>query len=70
MKKLKRRICASNNPLANENIITPMEVIELLSQLPELKGCKVSLQNSSTGSLLFAIGNNLYEVEDKSVAVM
>ncbi len=70
MKRLRRRICASTNPLANECIMTPTDIIDFLSQIPELHGCAVSLEDSPTGSLLFVVGDNAFELVDSAQAVM
>lgn len=70
MKRLRRRICASTNPLANECIMTPTDIIDFLSQIPELQRCAISLEDSPTGSLLFVVGDNAFELVDSAQAVM
>lgn len=70
MKRLRRRICASTNPLANECIMTPTDIIDFLSQIPELHGCSISLEDSPTGSLLFVVGENVFELADSAQTVL
>lgn len=69
MKKLKRPICASNNPLANKCVITPNDVVKLLTQIPELKNCNVSLKDSRTGAILLIVGEHSYKITEAQQAI-
>ncbi len=69
MKRLRRKIVASSNPLAEECILSPTDIVDLLKMIPELQGCNISIEDSPTGSLLFVVGENVFEVSDNAAVV-
>ncbi|MCI8332311.1 MAG: hypothetical protein HFE78_05760 [Clostridiales bacterium] len=70
MLRLKRRVTASTSQLANQHVMSPNEIVDFLSQILELNGCAISLEDSPTGSLLFVVGDNAYELVDATETVM
>ena len=57
MKSLKRVTATSDI----KNTFTAEEVVELLSSIEELKGCKISFKESADGTVMFTVGSNVYE---------
>lgn len=67
MKRLKRRIVASENVFDDSYSFKPTEVAELLSQIAELRGIDISLEKSDSGNLRFCIGDSIYEIVDSAL---
>lgn len=62
MKRLIRNnIKASSNITSSNYVFTPTEVVDLLSQIEELKDCLVTVNEIANG-LVFTIGNVTYDV--------
>jgi len=56
--------------LQDERIFSPNNVVTLLSQIEELRSCRVNLKEQN-GVLLLTVGNNEYSMMDKAkMAVM
>ena len=43
---------------------TPMEVVELLQEIDELRGLHIFFQRVSDGSIEFTVGDNIYETSN------
>lgn len=44
----------------HKRYFTPMEVVEFLQQIDELKELKISFKRVSDGNIEFTVGNNVY----------
>lgn len=62
MKKLIRKVTASNNVPADQCMFTPADVIALLLQIKELSGGNISLEEAPNGIPEFVIGNSAYMI--------
>lgn len=65
MKKIKS-IYASNQDTSSQNskgilIFTPEDIIELLSQIPELQDLKMGFKESSDGNLRLSVGDTEFD---------
>lgn len=70
MKRLRRRIVASDSPLAHECILSPNDLVDLLKMIPELQGCNISIEDSPTGSIVILVGDMAFEVSDVSQPIV
>lgn len=63
MKRVIRRVSASDDARFAKSInFTPNEVVELLTQIQELKDCKIAHTEGRDGSVEFMIGNSVYHI--------
>lgn len=69
MIRLRRRIVASSNPLAEECILSPNDLVDLLKMIPELQGYNISIEDSPTGSIVIFVGDMAFEVSDNATIV-
>lgn len=61
--KSKQFVATPSNP-QYKRYFTPMEVVELLQEIDELKDLKIYFQRVSDGSIEFTVGNNVYETRN------
>lgn len=63
MKRVIRRVSASSDARFTRSLyFTPNEVVELLTQIKELKDCRIAHTESRDGSVEFIIGNSAYYI--------
>lgn len=63
---MKRLIRSSSEPQKKQCLLTPKEVVDLLMQIDELKGCSILLDEKNDGRVCFYVGENEYEcIADK-----
>ena len=62
MKKLIRSVKASEELPVYCDLYTPEDLLELLSQIPELGGSPVGMLPVEDGSVLFTIGDSDYQI--------
>ena len=66
MKKIIRSVNASSQVTSSQNskgvlIFTPEDIIELLSQIPELQDLKMGFRESPDGNLQLAVGDTEFD---------
>ena len=71
MKRLLKSITAGAGGLhfQDKAVFTPTDLVSILSEIEELKKCCVGLKPSDDGILLLIVGNNEYEISDKTQMV-
>ncbi|WP_294653228.1 hypothetical protein [uncultured Ruminococcus sp.] len=65
MKKLIKRVYATNESVTNsidDYTFTADNVVEILSQIKELKDRSIALEATSDGKVQITVGEDLYEV--------
>ena len=62
MKRLIRNVNAASCNHMNSRIFTPENVVDLLYQIEELNGCKITVNEDSHG-LSFTVGDYTYSCE-------
>lgn len=65
MKKLIKRVYATTEPVTNsidDYTFTADNVVEILSQIKELKDRSIALEATPDGKVQLTVGENLYEV--------
>lgn len=62
MKRVRTGITASSNFGRNTSIITPTDVVNLLSQIEELKNYNITVAEKSDGTLDFTVGDYVYRM--------
>lgn len=62
MKIRKRSIMAENDLPVNRCMFTPEDVAAFLSQIYELQGLGISLNENADGSAEFTIGDSVYNI--------
>lgn len=62
MKRLFRNVNATSNSHMNSLMFTFENVVDPFSQIEELKGCKITVNEDSNG-LSFAVGDYTYSCE-------
>lgn len=63
MKRLvKNPVQASTQNIASEHMFTPADVLQLLSKVTELNGCKISLWDTTDAYIEIAIGESVYRL--------
>lgn len=62
MVRVKRPIVAAAEIFDNKFSFKPSEVLQLISEIDELRGYKISLEKSSNGNMQFVVGDSVYQV--------
>lgn len=65
MKRIARPIVSATQFNQYNCVFTTQEVVELLSEINELNGLKISTSMSENNNLQFVIGDTAYEVTNK-----
>lgn len=63
MKRLIKNVNTASYNHMNNRMFTPENVVDLLSQIEELKGCKITVNEDSNG-LSFTVGDYTYSCEN------
>ena len=53
----------------NKAIFTPTDVVDILVKIEELQKCSIGLKPGEDGILILIVGNNEYELTDKTTMV-
>lgn len=61
MKRLVRNINASSNFANNKIMFSPADIVALLSDIEQLKGCEITVNENADG-LQLTIGDYMYEL--------
>lgn len=62
MKRVKRRVYSATSPFDDKISFKPTEVLQLLSQIEELKNKDMSIEEAPSGNMQFVIDNAIYEI--------
>ncbi len=61
---LNRKFTAVPSNPSYKRSFSPMEVVQLLQEIDELKGLHITFQRVSDGSIEFTVGDNVYETRN------
>lgn len=64
MKRYRKPVNAASSVRSNRRIFTPEEVAQFLSQIKELQGYDILLNETEDGSIQFTIGDSVYSIMD------
>lgn len=70
MKRLVKPITAGTGlSFQDKAVFTPTDLVAILSEIDELKKCTVGLKPGDDGVLMLIVGNNEYEITNKTQMV-
>lgn len=62
MKRYRKNIFTATDIEDSQQLFTPKEVAELLSEIKELKNCKVSIKRTPDNELEYIVGDSAYQI--------
>ena len=70
MKKLLKPVTAGTGlTFQDKPVFTPTDLVKILSEIEELKKASIGLKPGDDGVLILIVGNNEYEVTDRTQMV-